>query len=305
MKLLSTLFWFLFLLANCFAQDRIYYKNGNVAEAKILEISKDEIVFKKASNPDGPTYRELKSTIDKLVYSNGTVESFAGTPEPQKITIEAPQSKQPEEKVKPEWVFKKNAITYSVSDVLFKRATFAFEHLFGKGYIGIKIPISFGLGSNKVFDVDYLNSYNNDNSTTQQQYNYVNYTPPDERSYTSIVRKNTFGLELNAYPFGQHKVSFFVGPAFYYGLIDYGYSETRYTITNSTYYYQNYITNVTYNKAKSNSYSGMINTGFAFKSNSDFSINLQIGLGFRQNKTDFDDYTATVISPSFQIGYTF
>ena len=62
-----------------FAQDRIYYKNGNVAEAKILEISKEEIAFKKASNQDGPTYRELKSTIDKIVSCLAT-EKFSTVP---------------------------------------------------------------------------------------------------------------------------------------------------------------------------------------------------------------------------------
>ena len=49
----------------------------------------------------------------------------------------------------------------------------------------------------------------------------------------------------------------------------------------------------------------MINTGFAFKSSTNFSLNLQIGLGFRQNNTEFEDYTATIFNPAFQVVYTF
>lgn len=304
------LFFGMFLLAVCaFAQDRIYFKNGKITEAKILEINKTDISYKRQDNPDGPTYRDLKTDIDKLVYANGMVENFTvAKKEIQNNTAPAvtaaPEKTQEPEKAK--WQFKRNAITYSVSDVLFKRATLAYEHILGTGYLGIKIPVSFGLGSNKVFDVDYLNSYTNQNAS--DQYYYENYVPPDESKYTSIIRTNTVGVEFNAYPFGQHPVSFFVGPAFYYGWVDYKYDETHYFSVlagTGSYTYTTYDYTVKSKKDKCISYSGMINTGFAFKNSSDFSINLQIGLGFRQNKTNFDDYTATLISPSFQIGYIF
>ena len=300
------------LLAVCgLAQDRIYFKNGKITEAKILEINKNDISYKRADNPDGPTYRDLKEDIDKLVYSNGTVENFF---EAKKETAVSPISPAPAKtppaaevpKQASSWSYKKNILSYSVTDVLFKRATLAYEHIFSKGYLGVKIPVSFGLGSNKVFDVDYLNSYNN--QETESQYYYSNYIPPDNTKYTSIIRRNTVGLELNAYPFGQHQVSFFVGPAFYYGWLDYKYDETHYfaiQIPYAGYYYDSYDYTITSKSAKANSYSGMINTGFAFKSSSDFTINLQIGLGFRQTKSKFDTNTATLFTPSFQIGYSF
>ncbi len=298
-----TLFCCLLLALSGFAQDKIYFKNGNTEAAKILEINKDDVAFKKNSNPDGPTYRELKTKIDKIVYANGTTENFGFMKVEQiKIAPATLTENSTDSKKEPDFVFKKNDITFSVSDVLFKRATFAYERIFGKGYIGVKIPVSFGLGSNKVFDVDYLNSYNDDGNT--QNYYYSYYVPADETNYTSIIRKNTFGLELKAYPFGQKPVSFFVGPAFYYGLLDIAYQETRYILDNSG-GYNNYTSIITAKKDKTTSYSGLINTGFVFKSTTDFTIHLQIGLGFRKNNASFEEYTATIFNPSFQIGYTF
>jgi hypothetical protein len=301
----KSIFSFLFVFAfslSAMAQDKIFYRNGAVEEAKILEINKDNIAFKKANNPDGPTYRELKIKIEKIVFANGTVENFTLPPN-QPISI-GPRVVLPSEipASKPDtFMYKKNIISYSVSDVLFKRATLAYEHIFGKGFLSLKVPVSFGLGSNNIMDVDYLNSYIDDGDGDYYNYNSV---PADENRYTSIVRKNTFGLELNAYPFGQKAASFFIGPGFYYGFLEYKYDEIRYILDRSN-GFNNYNSVITPKQGKSNSYSGLINTGFVFKAKTNFTVNLQIGLGFRKNNVSFEEYTATIFNPSFQIGYAF
>jgi hypothetical protein len=59
------------------AQDIVYFKNGNQQKGKVLEISANEIVYKKAENPDGPAYTSYKSDVQMIEYSNGYKEVFA------------------------------------------------------------------------------------------------------------------------------------------------------------------------------------------------------------------------------------
>ncbi len=294
----------IFFYTSASAQDKLYFKSGSILEVKILEISTAEIIYKKATNIDGPSYHEFKSAISKIEYSNGSVENYSDASIPSS-TISSSSNSAFAEQTKATFSFKKNCFSYNLTDAFFKRITIGYERLFAKGFLSIKIPISFGLGSNQVIDVDYLNSYQDNSSSGNQYYNY-NSPPNDELRYTSILRKNTFGLEVNAYPFGQRPVSFFIGPAFYYGLLTIKYEETNYYLVPNTNQYYNYFSStITKKESNSTSYAGMINTGFVFNSNSDFCMSLQIGLGFRQNITAFDDYTATIVSPSFHIGYRF
>lgn len=306
-KAASVLLTFIFISILSNAQDRMYYKNGNSEDVKVLEIGKDDISFKKYANLEGPIYHELKSAIDKIVYVNGTTENFTTAKESvsvskmQSVSTDVSKNKELEET---KFAFKKNAITFSVTDVLFKRISIAYEHIFANGYIGLKVPFTFGIGSNKIFDVDFLNATLEDAQNNQYNYYSSYYLPQDEAKYTSIIRKNTVGLELNAYPFGQRPVSFFVGPAFYLGQADYKYELTQYELANNNGYdYYNII--VTQKQEKATFYSGMINTGFAFKSTPHFSTVLHIGLGFRKNNIDFDEKSVTIISPGFQMGYIF
>jgi len=59
-----------------FSQDTISMANGNELIAKVLEISSDEIKFKKFDNPEGPTYIENKSNVIRIKYKNGLKEEF-------------------------------------------------------------------------------------------------------------------------------------------------------------------------------------------------------------------------------------
>ena len=58
------------------AQDIIVTKQSERIDAKILEVSPSEIKYKKASNPDGPTFILPRSKVASVVYMDGEVESF-------------------------------------------------------------------------------------------------------------------------------------------------------------------------------------------------------------------------------------
>ena len=59
-----------------FAQDVITKKDGTDIQVKILEVSSNEVKYKKYSNPDGPTFTLPKSEILIVRYENGENEVF-------------------------------------------------------------------------------------------------------------------------------------------------------------------------------------------------------------------------------------
>ena len=52
-------------------QDLITPKNGDVIEAKILEVTSTEVKYKKWNNQEGPTFVMSKGDIMMVVYQNG------------------------------------------------------------------------------------------------------------------------------------------------------------------------------------------------------------------------------------------
>ncbi|MBD3749037.1 MAG: hypothetical protein IE931_06035 [Sphingobacteriales bacterium] len=67
------------------AQDKIYKKDGGVLETKVTEVGNTEIKYKVFANLNGPIYTISKSAILKIVYENGTVETYD---QPEAPTIE-------------------------------------------------------------------------------------------------------------------------------------------------------------------------------------------------------------------------
>ena len=65
------------LCGNAFAQDIIHTIDGRSIEAKVLEISDDDILYKTFDNLDGPNYRMSVSRVARIVFQNGTEKSFA------------------------------------------------------------------------------------------------------------------------------------------------------------------------------------------------------------------------------------
>lgn len=72
--LLISLFVLLISAGN--AQDRIYRQNGRIIEAKVLEVGSNEVKYKEFNNPDGPIYILETDRIKKIVFENGTVQTF-------------------------------------------------------------------------------------------------------------------------------------------------------------------------------------------------------------------------------------
>lgn len=73
------------LLGTSYAQDKLYKKNGDMIQVKVIEIETRTISYKKTDNPDGPSYTINKDDVAKIAYSNGTEDIFSnGRIEPSK-----------------------------------------------------------------------------------------------------------------------------------------------------------------------------------------------------------------------------
>lgn len=90
------------------SQDFIFKKNGDEIKAKIIEIGKDEIKYKKFENPEGPIYVMEKSIIFLIKYENGSKEVF---------NKEVDDNKNISNEVKTDVLTNKNTIIYNAKDI--------------------------------------------------------------------------------------------------------------------------------------------------------------------------------------------
>ena len=60
----------------CCAQDIIVKKDGGTIQAKVIEVGKYELKYKKFDNQDGPTYTISTQELQSINYENGTKDSF-------------------------------------------------------------------------------------------------------------------------------------------------------------------------------------------------------------------------------------
>ena len=93
----------LFLLMSLFAsaQDVITKKNGQEVSAKILELTPDLVIYKRADNLEGPTISIYKHEVFMIRYANGVKDILAPLPpaSPKAMPVtpvaEAPQPEEP------------------------------------------------------------------------------------------------------------------------------------------------------------------------------------------------------------------
>ena len=72
--------------------DEIFFNDGSDLKVNVLEITTDEIKYRKCDMPDGPLYVAKKSNVFLIKYANGTRETF-NKPAPQIQSGARPASK--------------------------------------------------------------------------------------------------------------------------------------------------------------------------------------------------------------------
>lgn len=70
---------FVAIAQNLCAQDVITLKTGEDINVKVLEVGSADIKYKKADNPDGPSYTVSKNDVFMIKYQNGSKDVFNTT----------------------------------------------------------------------------------------------------------------------------------------------------------------------------------------------------------------------------------
>ncbi|MCL1822379.1 MAG: hypothetical protein FWG22_06110, partial [Prolixibacteraceae bacterium] len=95
LKKLSILFLLLIPVWSLNAQDIITKKNAEEIKAKVVEVSKDEVKYKRYGSESGPTYTLPVSDIFMIKYENGDKDVFGNETSSDKPTTAAPSRPTP------------------------------------------------------------------------------------------------------------------------------------------------------------------------------------------------------------------
>jgi len=125
-KIISIFVILLFASSFAFSQDEIIFNSGERVNAKIMEIGKTQVKYKKFSNIDGPLVIVNKKDIKKIIYQNGEEDIFTSNT--------------------PELGFNQNVFAYNIFDVVYSQFAFSYEHISKNGKLSFFIPFSVGYG---------------------------------------------------------------------------------------------------------------------------------------------------------------
>ncbi len=176
MKKLIPLFTILLLSLAANAQDFIYLRDGSNIKSKVEKLTGEEVRYRYFDNEDTTLYSVKNSQVLMIAFENGEVKFFKKVSE-----------------IIHRFNFKKNLLSYHLTDLIINNFTLSYEHVFKNGTLGLQIPLSFGYTP------------------------YYDYTDFNSNFYT--------GIYLNFYPNGQGKWRYYFGPGIRLGSVKYGYNS--------------------------------------------------------------------------------
>ena len=136
-RMILALTFLIFMQAMLWAQDKILLKSGDVIEATMMEVGKQEIKYKLQDNLNGPVYVLKKNKVVKVMYANGKVDNFI-------VSGSSIASKH-------------NALSYHILDVVYNDFKINYEHINKNGKLGICLPIAIGFNTEVSGPRDYIN----------------------------------------------------------------------------------------------------------------------------------------------------
>jgi len=169
------------------AQDTLYRVNGTRQIVRIIEVNPAQVRYVPFSDPDGPIYMLSKQAVARIIYENGTVDSFQAIREPGD-TPAVILSLEP---------FNRNILSIYVIDILWDEFTVSYEHLTKSGKWGLKIPFS--------------------RSFLKKESRYSGLVHILNDNFYDGVKLFSTGLSLNYYLFGQERITYYIGLSFLYG----------------------------------------------------------------------------------------
>ena len=243
---------------NLFAQDTIIFKSGMRVVAKVEEINKGEIKYRKFDNVNGPLIIVDRDDINKIKYINGTTEEIMVTLPPNSNLIMTDSVLR----------HKSNIIYLDLTYILFRKINFGYEKIVANGYLGLGVNSYLALDNSLSFQDVYNNG--------------------------RVKESHGGGIALKYYPEAAKRNSFFI--VFNFDALSNNYQSVD--INAYTTAYNNYLTQVqagtaNYNNPpQPNSYTTNY-TGFTSKTTIGFGLftspvnnlygSIEGGIGFVQN----------------------
>lgn len=128
----------LLIVCSASAQDTIFYKDGTLRFARILEINGQQIRFKNPDNPDGPDYVIHARDVNRIGYKNGTSDTFGNT---------GSKNSNPAEKEIPAEPSRRNYLSLNAIDLMPGLVTISYERTFKDPRFTFEAALSSGIRS--------------------------------------------------------------------------------------------------------------------------------------------------------------
>lgn len=234
--------------------DTIVTQSGQKVSVIITEITAKDIIYKLPNKPELPLYHFKRSNAHEIIFKDGssidpkynTVNPFEKVAEPKARTI----------------------VSFIPTKLFQNHIGFAYEHIFRKNIIGIRIPVSVSLTDGNSFNRMGLTLYEND-----------------------LNRRFTAGIDVNVYPLRLGKFKYMTGV----GLM---YAPFRYQVFNG------YNHTPAYRTENGLQYSFVINNGFIAQPTKHLVISGTMGLGVQYETGRGNDFMPR-LNTNVHVGYIF
>ncbi|MCF8369400.1 MAG: hypothetical protein K9G76_10190 [Bacteroidales bacterium] len=121
------------LCSAALGQDKIFFKDGKIKEAKVIEISSSRIKFKDFHFLTGPMYIAKTSEVDKIIFENGQEKIISRAFLNSMNTMS----------------LGRNILSYHMFDVLYAEFTVSYERISRNQKFGFLIPYSVGFNPSR------------------------------------------------------------------------------------------------------------------------------------------------------------
>lgn len=187
-------------LFSCFflqAQDTLYRTSGEKIIVKVTEVGPSQIKYKRVESINGPEYVIKSSEVSKIIYADGHNDIFIQGKMNTSSSRKTPPPFHSDNGLK-----RRHFIGINMIDLLPGLLTFNYEANIYQDLLSVRIPISFGVSSIGGVTPRY------------------GYDRPDFFYYNRDKKFST-GFDLRYYPYGQNRISYFIGLAYEYGVVRY------------------------------------------------------------------------------------
>lgn len=250
---LAAIALFMLCLALQAQTDTLVTHDGQKVPVIITEITTSDIIYKLPDKPDLPLFHFKRSNVEDIIFKDGSeINPMFNTVNPY-AKMEYPKAR--------------TIISFTPTRLFQNHIGFAYEHIFRKNYIGMRVPVSIAYNEVRKLAPEGVFMNENDNH-----------------------RRFTAGIDLNVYPLRLGKFKYVTGIGIMYAQYAYlsavGYKPLRYEVR-----YGNHV-------------SFLINNGFIAQPTKHLVISASIGMGLQDESPSYHGVTLR-LNTTLNIGYMF